>query len=242
MTSKRPLVVLHVRATRPHAPGYQRLLDQLNDATLAAAAGAGWAPTLVATVDHDVESLVSQARAADAVVIMGGEDVTPALYGGAATYPDSGRHEPDSDAALLAVIHDAIARNAPLLGICRGLQLMNVACGGTLVQHMEGHRRTGDDVWVRTRLSHDAVVTPGADVWCTHHQAVDRVGDGLRVVARAADGTVEALAHGAAPALGVQWHPEHPAVAATEVPALLERVASRAACAQAERVTARAAL
>ena len=224
MTPTRSLLVLHVRRSRPHAPGYQRLLDALSDATMAAVAGAGWEPCLVATADHDVPSLLARARAADAVVIMGGEDVTPALYGGSAAYPDSGRHESQSDRALIEVIRDSIERRAPLLGICRGQQLLNVACDGTLIQHLDGHRLTGDDVWVRTRLTDDSEVTPGADVWCTHHQAVDQVGRRLQVVARATDGVIEALAHADAPVLGVQWHPEHPAVASEEIPALLARV------------------
>lgn len=224
MTSTRSLLVLHVSDARPHAPGYQLLLDELNQATLAGVSAAGWAPTLVATDTAAVDEVLTLARRADAVVVMGGEDVTPALYGGAEDYPDGGHHVPQSDTVLLAVIRDAIARRSPLLGICRGHQLLNVACGGTLVQHMEGHRLTGDTVWVRTRLSEDATLTPGADVWCTHHQAVAEVGENLTVVARAADGTVEALAHDHAPVLGVQWHPEHPAVAAVEVPALLDRV------------------
>ncbi|WP_200808257.1 gamma-glutamyl-gamma-aminobutyrate hydrolase family protein [Demequina sp. NBRC 110055] len=224
MTSTRPLLVLHVSDARPHAPGYQRLLDELNAATLAAVAAAGWLPALVATANADLDEVVEMARAADAVVIMGGEDVTPALYDGAESYTDGGHHVPHSDAVLLAVIRDAIARRAPLLGICRGHQLLNVACGGTLVQHMEGHRLTGEDVWVRTTLSNDSTLTPGAGVWCTHHQAVDEVGANLTVVARATDGVVEAIRHDLAPVLGIQWHPEHPAVAAAEIPPLLARV------------------
>ncbi|WP_084102306.1 gamma-glutamyl-gamma-aminobutyrate hydrolase family protein [Demequina sp. NBRC 110051] len=227
MTSTRSLLVLHVSDERPHAPGYQRLLDELNRATLAGVRAAGWEPTLVATDTADVDEVLTLARTADAVVIMGGEDVTPALYGGAEEYPDGGHHVPHSDDVLLAVIRDAIARRSPLLGICRGQQLLNVACGGTLVQHMEGHRLTGDQVWVRTRLSEDAALSPGAHVWCTHHQAVAEVGKNLTVVARAADGVIEALAHDHAPVLGVQWHPEHPAVAAVEVPALLARVTEK---------------
>ncbi|MFV0287529.1 MAG: gamma-glutamyl-gamma-aminobutyrate hydrolase family protein [Demequina sp.] len=228
MTSTRTLLVLHVSESRPHAPGYQQLLDELNAATLAAVAGAGWEPTLVATAHADMEEVVALARMADAVVVMGGEDVSPALYGATEDYPGGGHHVPHSDEVLLAVIRDAIARRSPLLGICRGHQLLNVACGGTLVQHMDDHVRQGADAWVLTELGEDATVTPGAPVWCTHHQAVGDVGEGLTVVARAADGVVEAIEHADAPVLGVQWHPEHPAVAAVQVPALLERVTARA--------------
>ena len=104
----------------------------------------------------------------------------------------------------------------PVLGICRGTQALNVACGGTLYQHLAGHRQaepgteTTHDVDVHggTRLA--ALLGAGAlPVNSFHHQAVDRLGSGLRVSATAADGTVEAIeGTGSAFVLGVQWHAE----------------------------------
>lgn len=137
-----------------------------------------------------------------------------------------------ADIAEIAVIRDAVARHAPLLGIRRGLQLINVSFGGTLVQHLPPDRRqrdAGADPFVTTTV----VPVPGTDadgldlaspVRCTHHQAVGELGDGLTVVARAGDGVVEAVLHEDAPLTGVQWHPEHSDVAVDQLTALLERM------------------
>jgi putative glutamine amidotransferase len=161
----------------------------------------------------------------DAVVVAGGPDVEPARYG-AEPHPRTDPPGPERDAWELAVIEAALRAGTPLLGICRGLQLLNVATGGTLEQHLpdtvghDGHTGNAslkgdpvvfDEHVVRTvpgtRL---ARVLPGASSVPTfHHQTVDKVGDGLVVCAHAEDGTVEALEHESAPfALGVQWHPE----------------------------------
>lgn len=232
MTSRaRRVVLLHVRDERPHAERYQQLLDELNDAALAALRAAGWRPELVATAHAERATVLARARSADAIVIMGGEDVDPRLYGGRTDYPGSGGHEPRSDATLIAVTLDAIAREAPLLAICRGHQLLNVALGGTLVEHLDGHRDPGAEVFVQTPLQDVAAPLAAAPlppdaVRCTHHQAIDRLADGLRVLALAQDGVVEAVAHETAPVLGVQWHPEHPQVAAAQLPALLDVVAA----------------
>lgn len=112
------------------------------------------------------------------------------------------------------MIRAAIEREVPLLGICRGMQLLNVALGGTLIQHLDDH--TGGGVFG----SHPVTPVPGtayadavpetAVVPAYHHQAVDRLGSGLVASAHAPDGTVEALelpGHGSL-VLGVQWHPE----------------------------------
>jgi putative glutamine amidotransferase len=111
-------------------------------------------------------------------------------------------------------VRELIERGTPLLGICRGAQAINVACGGTLHQHIPGHRQSDPgpttthevEIVAGTRLA--GVLGPGAlAVNSFHHQAVDRLGHGLRISARAADGTVEAI-EGLGFALGVQWHAE----------------------------------
>ncbi|MEE1929151.1 gamma-glutamyl-gamma-aminobutyrate hydrolase family protein [Streptomyces sp. TRM 70351] len=150
----------------------------------------------------------------DALVIAGGPDVDPARYAARRdprTGPPAGRR----DAWELALIDAALASGVPLLGVCRGMQLLNVAFGGTLVQHLDGH---GGPPGVFG--THRVAPVPGTllgrlldgpvDVPTYHHQAVGALGAGLTASAHAADGTVEAVerAGGDGFVLGVQWHPE----------------------------------
>ena len=195
----------------------------------------GWTSELIASSEVPVSETLELTRRCDAVVLLGGEDVTPELYGGQTTYPGSGYHEPHADRAHIAVIHEAIEHEQPLLGICRGLQLMNVALGGTLIQHLgdsESHRAFGHgfDAYVQSNVSVDKTTDLYADVpvgpvYCTHHQAVDALGVGLTAVASTPDGVIEAVIHESAPLTGVQWHPERPDVSRTQLVALLERLA-----------------
>jgi len=231
------LALLHLRTSRPLAPDFQVALDALTAPTVRVAEQLGWRVVPVASAEVPPSVTADLVAGADAVVIMGGEDVDPAFYGGPAIYPGSGHHEPDADLAHIAAVRHCVAAGTPLLGICRGLQVLNVALGGTLVQHLPtaaGHRATGDDHFVRNRVTlSDASLATAVDaaqeVRCTHHQAVERLGRGLVVAARAADGVVEALVHESAPVTGVQWHPEHPETADAQLAPLLTRL--RAQCA-----------
>jgi putative glutamine amidotransferase len=149
----------------------------------------------------------------DGLVIAGGPDVEPVRYG-AAPEPRTGPPARARDAWELALIEAALAARVPLLGICRGMQLLNVALGGTLVQHIDGHAEM-PGVFGR----HPVKPVPGTvygdiapeetSVPTFHHQAVDRLGAGLLPSAYATDGTVEAVElPGEHWVLGVQWHPE----------------------------------
>lgn len=149
----------------------------------------------------------------DGLVVAGGPDVEPGRYG-AEREDRTGPPAEERDAWELALIRAALASGKPLLGICRGMQLLNVALGGTLTQHIEGHVK---DIGVFG--THAVTPVPGtrygelvpeeSDVPTYHHQAVDRLGRGLVASAHAADGTVEAVElQGLTWVLGVQWHPE----------------------------------
>ncbi|WP_247706883.1 gamma-glutamyl-gamma-aminobutyrate hydrolase family protein [Streptomyces liliiviolaceus] len=150
----------------------------------------------------------------DGLVIAGGPDVDPSRYG-AERDPRCGPEARARDGWELALIEAALASGTPLLGICRGMQLLNVALGGTLVQHIDGHVEA---VGVFGR--HVVKPVPGSlcaallgaeasSVPTYHHQAVGRMGTGLVASAFAEDGTVEAVElPGPGWTLGVQWHPE----------------------------------
>ncbi|MGV9940855.1 gamma-glutamyl-gamma-aminobutyrate hydrolase family protein [Streptomyces sp. NPDC003401] len=151
----------------------------------------------------------------DGLVIAGGPDVEPARYG-AERDPRTGPPAPERDVWELALIGAALEAGLPLLGICRGMQLLNVALGGSLVQHLPGHAAAPGVVGRHpvkpvpgTRYA--ALVPEEASVPTFHHQAVERLGAGLVVSAYAGDGTVEAVelpSTGGRWVLGVQWHPE----------------------------------
>jgi putative glutamine amidotransferase len=152
----------------------------------------------------------------DGVCLSGGPDLDPEAYGALERHAELGPTEPDLDAFELALARAADERAIPLLGICRGAQALNVAHGGSLHQHVPAHRQTEP----ATAMTHSVHVDAGTllaqlvgtrplRVNSFHHQAVDVLGRGLRVVARAADGTIEAV-EGPGPRflLGVQWHAE----------------------------------
>ncbi|WP_246541033.1 gamma-glutamyl-gamma-aminobutyrate hydrolase family protein [Mycobacterium spongiae] len=155
----------------------------------------------------------------DGLVVTGGKDVDPAAYG-QARHPESDEPGIIRDAWEFALLTGALQRGMPVLGICRGAQVLNVAFGGTLHQHLPdvlGHsgHRAGNAVFTElpvrtvagTRLA--ALVGESAKVRCYHHQAVDEVGASLVVSAWDADGVVEALElPGENFVLAVQWHPE----------------------------------
>ncbi len=178
-------------------------------------ADAGGVPVLLAP---RVESAWAVDRL-DAVVLTGGADIAADRYG-AAAHPRAGSSRPDRDATELAVLARALQRGLPVLGVCRGAQLLNVALGGSLVQHLpdvvghDGHNpRPGVYGTVGVELEPagrvGALLGPRVRAQCHHHQAIERLADGLVVTGRAEDGTVEAVELADRDfVLGVQWHPE----------------------------------
>ncbi|MGV1086549.1 MAG: gamma-glutamyl-gamma-aminobutyrate hydrolase family protein [Mycobacterium sp.] len=155
----------------------------------------------------------------DGLVITGGRDVDPAVYG---HEPHQATDEPagDRDDWEFALLHAALRKGTPVLGICRGAQVLNVALGGTLHQHLPdvvGHTRhqQGKAVFststVRTQAGSllAGLIGEDAQVQCYHHQAIDRLGEGLVVSAADADGVIEAVElPGHEFVVAVQWHPE----------------------------------
>ena len=155
----------------------------------------------------------------DGVIFSGGADVDPAIYG-ADAHPETDDPQTRRDAGELALLEAALARDMPVLAICRGFQLLNVARGGDLVQHLpdevgnDTHKQVPGEfaqhpVEVKEGTRLGAIVGAASDVTSHHHQALGRVGDGLVETAWAADGTLEAVEDPDKRfVLGVQWHPE----------------------------------
>ncbi|WP_051712419.1 gamma-glutamyl-gamma-aminobutyrate hydrolase family protein [Spirillospora albida] len=155
----------------------------------------------------------------DGIVLAGGGDLDPELYG-AERHPETGPPQPRRDRFELALVRAAIAADVPFLAICRGMQALNVARGGTLVQHLpevvghDGHapspgRFAAHPVRIGATSLTGKILGEAADVPTYHHQAVGRLGKGLVAVAWADDQVVEAVElQGHRFAVGVQWHPE----------------------------------
>lgn len=189
------------------------------DSYVSALGRAGGIPVLLPVTDRDPAALIARI---DALVLIGGADVDPDAYDAdpdprtEATYPPRDRFE-------LTLTNAALERGLPLLGICRGMQILNVARGGTLRQHLTDaagvttHRRaigsfegTERSIVLESGSLAERAVGERIHIGrCHHHQAIDRVGDGLVVTGRAEDGVPEAIEDDSGQwVLGVQWHPE----------------------------------
>ncbi|CAG9183101.1 Gamma-glutamyl-gamma-aminobutyrate hydrolase PuuD [Cupriavidus laharis] len=194
----------------------------------AVASAAGALPLLLPACPEAVDSAALM-DAVDGILLTGSPSNVAAERYGAAPLPASTVQDPARDASVLPLLPGLVAAGMPILGICRGLQELNVAYGGTLdravhaqpgrLDHREGDHERPIPQWYEDR--HAIHVVPGGrlagitpDGSCLvnslHHQGIERLGDGLRVEATAPDGLVEALSVEAAPqfTLAVQWHPE----------------------------------
>jgi putative glutamine amidotransferase len=155
----------------------------------------------------------------DGLLFSGGADLDPGSYG-AEPHPETNGVRPERDRAELALLEGALARDMPVLAVCRGSQVLNVARGGDLVQHLpevvghQGHKQVpgvfaDHDVDVLPESKLREVIGQRAPVKSHHHQGYGRLGEGLREAARAEDGTVEAIEDPSRRfAVGVLWHPE----------------------------------
>jgi putative glutamine amidotransferase len=177
---------------------------------------AGGRPILIPPSEDGVEETLD---ALDAIVFSGGADLDPASYG-AGAHPETDAPQARRDAGELALLTAALERDLPTLAICRGFQLLNIARGGDLVQHIpetlghENHREvpgtfSEHTVEVTQGSKLESIVGTSPEVPSHHHQAIGRLGSGLVETARAEDGTIEAAEDPSRRfALGVQWHPE----------------------------------
>ena len=185
---------------------------------------AGGDPVEVADTHEDPASIVARVRG---VILTGGGDVDPAIYG-EAPHPAYEPAEPGRDAFEIALAKAAVAADMPLLAICRGMQVLNVAMGGSLIQHIPSEVAGALDHAIREprfHIAHEVWVSKGSLLWSImqdeidgeslsvnsrHHQAVKRVAEGFEVTATAPDGVIEAMeSPGLRFCLAVQWHPEN---------------------------------
>jgi putative glutamine amidotransferase len=212
-----PFVI--VTATTEVIRGVSRV--RVNEAYTNALVAAGVVPIVLPPVDPAIA--VASLTDIAGLVLTGGEDIDPTLFG-EPIHPATGAAHHRRDAYELALAREAYERRISTFAICRGAQVMNVALGGTLVQDIPSERPSGivhDPAGRRAERVHGVEIDPqsqlarvvGAPAITTnssHHQSVDRVGRDLRVVARAKDGIVEAI-ESTDPAwwmIAVQWHPE----------------------------------
>ena len=197
---------------------------QVNEAYIQSIILAGGIPVCLPYID-DVKDVTSILNKIDGLCLIGGYDIDPSFYE-MDPHRKIGVTNKTRDASELAYFYEAFHRDMPILGICRGHQLLNVALGGTLIQHIPSemkkainHQQKGD----RGETTHKVVFSPGKvkDIFGAeiifvnsfHHQAVSRVADELIVSAESPDGIVEALEHPHKKyCLSVQWHPEELAI------------------------------
>jgi putative glutamine amidotransferase len=177
---------------------------------------AGGRPLVVPPSEEGVEETL---EALDGLLLSGGEDLDPAGYG-AEPHPETLGVRPERDRAEFALLETALARDMPVLAVCRGSQVLNVARGGDLVQHLpddlrhERHKHqpgqfSDHDVRLDPESRVGTLLGEHAPVKSHHHQGYGRIGEGLRETGWADDGTVEALEDpGKRFAVGVLWHPE----------------------------------
>jgi gamma-glutamyl-gamma-aminobutyrate hydrolase PuuD len=177
---------------------------------------AGGRPLLIPPIEDAVEETLD---VLDGLILSGGADIEPAHYG-AERHPETTITQPERDRAEQALLEGALARELPVLAICRGMQMLNVVHGGDLHQHLPelvghaGHRETPGvfsvhDVRLEPGSKTAALIGERARVHSSHHQGLDRVGEAIEAVGWAGDGSIEAIEDPAHRfAVGVLWHPE----------------------------------
>ncbi|MCC7446968.1 MAG: gamma-glutamyl-gamma-aminobutyrate hydrolase family protein [Anaerolineae bacterium] len=218
----KPLIGIPCYQDKP--PQEIRTRYTLHQNYINALAAAGAAPILLPlTLDEAANQTIFDRL--DAIVLAGGEDVNPACYG-QSPHPKTEVPDPDRDRLEISLTRWAVERHKPLMAICRGIQLLNVAMGGTLIQDIADcvpgalhHTYPYDEPTLRGKPTHEVTIESGsclstvfgtrANTNSFHHQALADVPGDFRVVARTSDGIVEAIERqNGSLIFGVQWHPE----------------------------------
>jgi putative glutamine amidotransferase len=222
LSARKPRSACTVAVTASIRPDGDTSRVRLTAAYVTALERAGLVPLIVPPLS-DADAAASVLDSVAGLVLTGGEDVDPARYG-------ETRHEkvrsvnPARDATEAVLVEEARARGMPVLAICRGIQILNVALGGTLVQDIPSQCETTidhDDAGARTSRTHDVEIESGSliakavgaervAVNSFHHQSVKQVAEGMRVTARSPDGVIEGIESTDEDwwVMGVQWHPE----------------------------------
>ena len=180
---------------------------------------AGGIPVVIPPIGEGAHDLLQRL---DGIIFSGGGDIDPARYEGNENHSSLQRPDEPRDSFEIALINRAVTiETLPILGICRGVQMLNVALGGTLIEHLPDHtdddiHRGDDGLWTK----HDVSVHHGSKLASImqaetihtqsgHHQALNKIASDLKTVATSSDGIVEAVEHCTHPwCIGVQWHPE----------------------------------
>lgn len=187
--------------------------------------------TLLPTQDSDWANRLAGFQG---VLMPGGADISPSLYGQTPESEELYGIDEFQDAADLSLTRWALEANVPFLAICRGFQMVNVARGGTLIQHMvQDHRHLIHELLIESDVDRLGLSSDRISSSCYHHQAIERLGEGLRVIASAAEGHPEAFSiENDAWAYAVQWHPEDNSATDAHQAELFKRFIEEAAAAR----------
>ena len=201
----------------PHSTGLDR--TYINSAYINALYRVGTIPVIIPILE-DKDALACIVDQLDGVVLSGGSDVSPLRYG-QQPIPQCGAIDPLVDAFNLALVETTLQRNKPLFGICRGMQIINVALGGTLIQDTTSqitHSIKHDQQTIPYAPTHEITIEPTGFLYpvygsttfvnSLHHQSLDRLGNGLFIAAKSSDGVIEAMQSQTQSIYAVQWHPE----------------------------------
>jgi len=208
VSAVRPLIAITSRKSE-RADTWRVPVAAVGRTYLDAITCAGGQPVVLPPLPDTVDDLADVLARVDGLCLPGGPDVDPQRYGATDVDPHVTPVDADHDEFDLACARTAVELGLPTLAICRGHQVLNVALGGTLVQHIDDHRfvhhRVTLDPGSRAALAIGHAHPVGHSV---HHQAIVRLGAGLVITGRADDGTIEAIERTDGWTVGVQWHPE----------------------------------